>query len=269
MKSRATATVLASLVLVGGGYGLAAAVSASSPAQVKVCTTVKDVVVSAAKKGKCPKGTKLARISTTGVVGEQGPAGPAGAAGPTGAAGEQGLAGPAGAAGEQGPAGPAGASGEQGPAGAAGAPGEQGVPGPPGEKGDPGLKGDTGEPGPAGPQGLQGERGPSGPTGPAGPPGPPGPGANLLGEGTGWAQSGRGSDCVMGTVMLTAGARGDGVPAKGQILSIAQNTALFSLLGTTHGGDGRTTFALPDLQAAAPHGTTYTICTEGIYPASS
>jgi microcystin-dependent protein len=34
----------------------------------------------------------------------------------------------------------------------------------------------------------------------------------------------------------------------GQIMSIAQNTALFSLLGTTYGGDGVTTFALPDLR---------------------
>jgi microcystin-dependent protein len=34
----------------------------------------------------------------------------------------------------------------------------------------------------------------------------------------------------------------------GQILSIAQNTALFSLLGTMYGGDGRTTFGLPDLR---------------------
>ncbi|WP_262249950.1 phage tail protein [Parapedobacter soli] len=34
----------------------------------------------------------------------------------------------------------------------------------------------------------------------------------------------------------------------GQLLSIAQNTALFSLLGTTYGGDGKTTFALPDLR---------------------
>ncbi|GAB3707591.1 tail fiber protein [Spirosoma flavus] len=34
----------------------------------------------------------------------------------------------------------------------------------------------------------------------------------------------------------------------GQILSIAQNTALFSLLGTTFGGNGQTTFALPDLR---------------------
>lgn len=38
----------------------------------------------------------------------------------------------------------------------------------------------------------------------------------------------------------------------GQLLSIAQNTALFSLLGTTFGGDGQTTFALPDLRGRAP-----------------
>ena len=35
----------------------------------------------------------------------------------------------------------------------------------------------------------------------------------------------------------------------GQLLAISQNTALFSLLGTTFGGDGRTTFALPDLRS--------------------
>jgi microcystin-dependent protein len=38
----------------------------------------------------------------------------------------------------------------------------------------------------------------------------------------------------------------------GQLLSIAQNPALFSLLGTTYGGDGRTTFALPNLQGRVP-----------------
>lgn len=41
----------------------------------------------------------------------------------------------------------------------------------------------------------------------------------------------------------------------GQILSIAQNTALFSLLGTTYGGNGATTFALPDLRGRVPVGT--------------
>ena len=53
----------------------------------------------------------------------------------------------------------------------------------------------------------------------------------------------------------------------GQILPINQNQALFSLLGTTYGGDGRTTYGLPDLRAAAPNGLTYSICTQGIFPA--
>lgn len=38
----------------------------------------------------------------------------------------------------------------------------------------------------------------------------------------------------------------------GQLLSIAQNTALFSILGTTYGGNGQTTFALPNLQGRVP-----------------
>ena len=38
----------------------------------------------------------------------------------------------------------------------------------------------------------------------------------------------------------------------GQLLPISQNTALFSLLGTTYGGDGKSTFALPDLQGRVP-----------------
>ena len=38
----------------------------------------------------------------------------------------------------------------------------------------------------------------------------------------------------------------------GQLMPLSQNTALFSLLGTTYGGDGKSTFALPDLQGSAP-----------------
>jgi microcystin-dependent protein len=40
----------------------------------------------------------------------------------------------------------------------------------------------------------------------------------------------------------------------GQLLPISQNTALFSLLGTTYGGNGQTTFALPDLRGRVPNG---------------
>jgi microcystin-dependent protein len=38
----------------------------------------------------------------------------------------------------------------------------------------------------------------------------------------------------------------------GQLMPISQNTALFSLLGTVYGGDGKSTFALPDMQGNAP-----------------
>ena len=41
----------------------------------------------------------------------------------------------------------------------------------------------------------------------------------------------------------------------GQLLPISQNQALFALLGTTYGGDGRTTFALPDMRGRVPVGT--------------
>lgn len=46
--------------------------------------------------------------------------------------------------------------------------------------------------------------------------------------------------------------------AHGQLLSISENEALFSLIGTTYGGDGQTTFALPDLRGRVPvHYGTY------------
>src|SRR5688572_6320685 len=41
---------------------------------------------------------------------------------------------------------------------------------------------------------------------------------------------------------------------QGQLMSIAQNSALFSLLGTTFGGDGQTTFALPDYRGRSSVG---------------
>ena len=42
---------------------------------------------------------------------------------------------------------------------------------------------------------------------------------------------------------------------QGQILAISSNTALFSLLGTTYGGNGQTTFALPNMSGRVPVGT--------------
>jgi len=45
---------------------------------------------------------------------------------------------------------------------------------------------------------------------------------------------------------------GSTTEANGQLIAISQNSALFSLYGTTYGGDGQTTFALPDLRGRVP-----------------
>jgi hypothetical protein len=197
-----------------------------------------------------------------------GPAGPAGPAGPPGPAGPTGAAGTAGATGATGPAGPAGPKGDPGADGAAG------PAGPPGPKGDTGA---TGQTGPAGAAGAQGPTGPQGPQGPAGPQGPQGPSGadatadafvNRFGTLTNGAGAGNGQTCTLGQVLLTASpsVTAFGPPANGQLLPISQFQALFALLGTTYGGDGRTTFALPDLRGLAPNNMTYSICDEGIFP---
>jgi microcystin-dependent protein len=54
---------------------------------------------------------------------------------------------------------------------------------------------------------------------------------------------------------------------EGQLLPINQNQALFALIGTNFGGDGRVTFALPDLRGKAPgDGLAYYIALQGIFP---
>jgi hypothetical protein len=89
---------------------------------------------------------------------------------------------------------------------------------------------------------------------------------NGFGANTNQAAAGNGATCTLGEIILSAGLVANGTPAEGQILSISQSTALFSLLGTLYGGNGTTTFALPDLRAAAPNGLTYSICDQGVFP---
>ncbi len=59
-----------------------------------------------------------------------------------------------------------------------------------------------------------------------------------------------GPDCFLGEVMMFGGnfAPRGWLFLDGQLLSISQNQSLFAILGTTYGGDGRTSFALPDLR---------------------
>lgn len=209
----------------------------------------------------CKSGSTVVQWNAQGPAGVAGPTGPQGETGPAGATGPAGPAGPQGEVGATGPQGPIGLTGPAGPQGGVG---PTGATGPQGEEGAAGPQGPIGLTGPAGAQGPVGATGPQGPTGPQGEPGDL---SSAFGVGTQIAQGGRGRECTIGEVILQAGVVANGVPANGQILPISTNTALFSLLGTTYGGDGRTTFALPDLEAAAPNGLTYSICIYGIYPA--
>ena len=61
-------------------------------------------------------------------------------------------------------------------------------------------------------------------------------------------------DAYIGEIRMFAGnfAPNGWAFCNGQILAISQNTALFSLLGTTYGGNGVSTFALPDLRSRVP-----------------
>lgn len=61
----------------------------------------------------------------------------------------------------------------------------------------------------------------------------------------------------IGQIAIFAGnfAPRDWALCNGQLLAISEHAALFSILGTTYGGDGRTTFALPDLRGRTPIGT--------------
>ena len=88
------------------------------------------------------------------------------------------------------------------------------------------------------------------------------------GTNTNKAVAADGETCTLGQILLTASTSltAGGVPANGQVLQIRENVALFALLGTTYGGDGITTFALPDLRGLAPNNMTYSICDRGIFP---
>ena len=173
--------------------------------------------------------------------------------GPEGPQGEPGEPGP------DGPVGPGGPMGLQGEQGLQGPQGEQGLEGPMGPEGAQGPAGPQGEEGPVGPQGEQGLEGPEGPQGPAGT-------QALFGTDTNQGAAGSGYGGTLGQIILSATSVVDGLPCNGQILSISQNAALFALIGTKFGGNGTTTFALPDLRDVAPNGLTYSILIQGVFP---
>ena len=116
-----------------------------------------------------------------------------------------------------------------------------------------GLQGKHGKPGKPGRQGKRGLCGPRGKLGPRGKQGPPGP---------------SGSNSFIGEIRLFGGtfALRDWAFCDGKVLKITDHTALFSILGTTYGGDGRTNFGLPDLRTHQPVSVNYIIALNGVYP---
>ena len=129
--------------------------------------------------------------------------------------------------------------------------GKFGKRGPPGRRGPPGPKGPKGDRGPPGPRGLKGSTGPKGPIGPKG-------------------SSGI-NEPLIGEVRLFGGnfAPRRWAFCEGQLLSINSNQGLFSILGTTYGGNGRTNFGLPDLRGNRPGQLQYIIALQGLYPSRS
>ena len=133
--------------------------------------------------------------------------------------------------------------------------------------GDAGVDGASQEP-----PGSQCTQCPPGAQGVAGPPGPPSKLDSLVGDAAALrpivSAPNAANFCVVGEILLFPFAPQNGalLPANGQILSIAANLQLSSLLGGTFGGDGVTTFALPNLAPMAPDNTAYYICASGVFP---
>ena len=89
--------------------------------------------------------------------------------------------------------------------------------------------------------------------------------ASVIGRVTSAGDEAVGASCAMGTMVPTGGTT---APtgwsfAHGQTVQIAEHPGLFSVLGTRYGGDGKTTFALPDAYDLGPGGTNWLICTGG------
>ncbi|HEX8101631.1 MAG TPA: tail fiber protein [Solirubrobacteraceae bacterium] len=97
--------------------------------------------------------------------------------------------------------------------------------------------------------------------------------ANRFGNGGGAVEGATAaSECVLTEIVLVANHRAlpEGfTPARGQELPINQNQALFALLETNYGGNGQTTFKLPDMRPIEPDHMTYGICTTGVFPSTA
>ena len=201
------------------------------------------------------------------------------------------FAGTPGPEGPEGPDGPEGVPGDPGSQGVQGKIGPQGVPGDPGSPGSQGVQGKIGSQGVPGDPGSPGSQGVQGKVGPAGADGAGLTDGTIAGQLLQWngssnwvasLPSGSGSSAhtiiqpfqVLRCIIALTGTFptvSDGDPwigeiswvgfahtppnwadCDGQLLSVEGNEALFAVLGTRYGGDGMTTFALPDMRGRVP-----------------
>ena len=272
-RRHAVVAAVAAFALFAGAAGGAVATHSISGQAVKrqrvirACQNLQNGLLRIPRPGgRCWAGELQLTWNVRGRTGAQGPVGRRGAGGARGGVGTPGVRG------ASGPAGARGLDGSDGASGAAGGPGADGQAGPRGPHGLQGAPGPQGPKGDTGPQGPKGETGPQGPMGDIGPQGPPDQTTwdylSRFGENTGAAVEAR-WECMMGEIMLSAGSVAKGVPAAGQLLSKTLYPRLYSLIGTTYGGDGGDgygSFRLPDLRPVTPNGMTYTICVDGWYP---
>ena len=268
--------------------GLAAEITARESADSNLQTQIDNIELPPGPQGPQGEIGPQGPIGATGLQGPQGetgatgPIGPQGDQGETGPQGPVGVTGPQGTQGETGPIGPQGVQGEVGPQGPIGVTGPQGTQGETGATGAIGPQGPQGETGPQGPVGATGPQGPEGQQGEAGADGTTIVDGQAIGDVLTWGGNSwfaeqpapdsnmqpylavnyiialvgvfpsRSSihDPTIGEITMFGGnfAPRNWAFCNGQLLSVASNTALFSILGTTYGGDGRTTFALPDLR---------------------
>jgi hypothetical protein len=240
----------------------AAAVAAAAPSPAATNVIIACYNVQTGRARIVPSTAACAPTESYVIWNIRGPAGPPGPQGPAGSPGPQGPQGAAGPKGAPGPAGPAGATGSAGPQGPQGSAGATGSIGPAGPAGSAGAVGPAGPSGPTGPAGTQG---------PVGPQGPPGT-SSLFGSNTlplNYTPTGVfAAPCTIGTIVLNVSIyySADYLPADGRLVQITAYNELFTVIGTLYGGDGRTTFALPDLRAAAPNNTQYLVCVSGVFP---
>jgi acyl dehydratase len=279
-------TVAAYLALFVALGGSAYAMTSSTPTGVlRACVSNQTGAMRLLREGSCKPSERMVRWNIAGAVGAVGAAGPAGAAGPQGSQGPQGV---------QGPTGPTetvdtsnlytkaesdsrylpidGTAADSSDLGGVPASGYLTTDGTAANSSELGGVAASGYLTSTGTAANSSELGGS-PASAFEPSGNFGNSSLTFGQG-----NDTGATCTIGEVVLDAGVvyANNWLPADGRLIPIVGNTALFSLVGITYGGNGTSDFGLPNLSYLDPHSQgngsaapQYIICVSGTFPGES